>query len=211
MTTAFLSSRLMLCRVKTDSDWYEGFQEGANILGGSPIGILDLRFNCGGQGAVVVEWLKNYAKTLVPSNSLFINAYSGKQMNSARDLWLSNDNILIILTSKWTASAAEWMIDTAYNLENVLIIGDNTSGEMVGSIAYVQLGNSKMIIGIGSRENIVPDTNDYFEEFRRLLPRPLGPGGRGGGAGRQADGKPGRGAGRRRSGQPGRIKRRRLP
>ena len=155
---------------QTDSDWYEGFQEGANILGGSPIGILDLRFNCGGQGAVVVEWLKNYAKTLVPSNSLFINAYSGKQMNSVRNLWVSNDNILIILTSKWTASAAEWMIDTAYNLENVLIIGDNTSGEMVGSIAYVQLGNSKMIIGIGSRENIVPDTNDYFEEFRGFYP-----------------------------------------
>ena len=91
-------------------------------------------------------------------------------MNSVRDLWVSNDNILIILTSKWTASAAEWMIDTAYNLENVLIIGDNTSGEMVGSIAYVQLGNSKLIMGIGSRENIVPDTNDYFEEFRGFCP-----------------------------------------
>ena len=76
----------------------------------------------------------------------------------------------MILTSKCTASAAEWLIDAAYNLENVLVVGDNTSGAMVGSMAYVQLKNSKLIIGIGTMENIIPDTNDYFEEFRGFYP-----------------------------------------
>ena len=163
-------ARINSMQGETVGDWYEGFQESAKVLGNSQISILDLRFNGGGQGEVAVEWLKDYAKTVVPSNALFFSAFSGVQRSSARDLWVSNDNLLVILTSKCTASAAEWLIDAAYNLENVLVVGDNTSGAMVGSMAYVQLKNSKLIIGIGSMENIIPDTNDYFEEFRGFCP-----------------------------------------
>ena len=163
-------ARINSMQGETVGDWYEGFQESAKVLGNSQISILDLRFNGGGQGEVAVEWLKDYAKTVVPSNALFFSAFSGVQRSSARDLWVSNDNLLVILTSKCTASAAEWLIDAAYNLENVLVVGDNTSGAMVGSMAYIQLKNSKLIIGIGTMENIIPDTNDYFEEFRGFCP-----------------------------------------
>ena len=155
---------------QTASDWYEGFQEGANLLGNAKIGILDLRLNGGGQGEVAVEWLKDYAKTVVPSNSLFFTAFSGVQTTNARDLWISNDNLLVILTSKRTASAAEWLIDAAYNLENVLFVGENTGGAMIGSAAPVQLPNSNLTVKIGSSQNIIPDTNDYFEEFRGFYP-----------------------------------------
>lgn len=155
---------------QTASDWYEGFQGGANLLGNAKIGILDLRLNGGGQGEVAVEWLKDYAKTVVPSNSLFFAAFSGVQKSNARDLWISNDNLLVILTSKRTASAAEWLIDAAYNLENVLFVGENTGGAMIGSAAPVQLPNSDLIVKIGSSQNIIPDTNDYFEEFRGFYP-----------------------------------------
>ena len=155
---------------QTASNWYEGFQEGASLLGNAKIGILDLRFNGGGQGEVAVEWLKDYAKTVVPSNSLLFKAFSGVQTSNARDLWISNDNLLVILTSKRTASAAEWLIDAAYNLENVLFVGENTGGAMIGSAAPVQLPNSNLTVKIGSSQNIIPDTNDYFEECRGFYP-----------------------------------------
>lgn len=151
-------------------DWNEGFQEGAKVLRDSSIGILDLRFNGGGDGGAAARWLKDYAKTGVPSNALFFEAFSGSQLSSARDLWVENDGLLVILTSKRTASAAEWLIDAAYNLENVLVVGDNTCGAMVGSISHIQLKNSKLMIGIGISQGIIPDTNDYFEEYRGFYP-----------------------------------------
>ena len=163
-------ARINAMQGDTTGDWYEGFQESAKELGASRVSILDLRFNGGGNGEMALQWLKDYAKTVVPSNALFFSAFSGAQRSTARDLWVSNDNLLVILTSKCTASAAEWLIDAAYNLENVLVVGDNTSGAMVGSMAYIQLKNSKLIIGIGTMENIIPDTNDYFEEFRGFCP-----------------------------------------
>ena len=61
-------------------------------------------------------------------------------------------------------------MDAAYNLENVLFIGENTSGALVGSNTNVQLRNSKFVVGIGMEQNFVPSTNDYFEEFRGFYP-----------------------------------------
>ena len=83
---------------------------------------------------------------------------------------MENDNLLVILTSRRTASAAEHLMDAAYNLENVLFIGENTSGALVGSNTNVQLRNSKFVVGIGMEQNFVPSTNDYFEEFRGFYP-----------------------------------------
>ena len=69
-------ARINAMQGETVGDWYEGFQESAKALGNSQISILDLRFNGGGQGEVAVEWLKDYAKTVVPSNALFFSAFS---------------------------------------------------------------------------------------------------------------------------------------
>ena len=157
-------------RGETVEGWQEGFDQGAKVLGNAPVGILDLRFNSGGYGDVAVGWLKEYAKAVVPTNSMFFFFNSGRQMTNARDLWVSNDKLLVILTSKWTASAAEMLIDAAYNLENVLIVGENTDGAMIGSSAPVQLPNSKLSITIGPSQAIIPDTNDYFEEYRGFYP-----------------------------------------
>ena len=135
----------------------------------------------------------------------------------ADDDWVENDDrVLIVLTGTRIASAAETFVDMSHSVENVLIIGENTAGMQVASAAYsIQLPNSRCFVTMGDGLFTVPQDWDYYKEFRGFYPdlwvRPLGPGGRGGVAGRQADGKPGRGAGRRRSIQPGRIKRRRLP
>ena len=150
--------------------WSEAFLEGAKTLGNSKIGILDLRFNSGGDQDLIADWLKTYAKTSVPSNSLFLDAFTGEQMLNARDLWVQNDNFLVILTSKHTASGSEWLIDSAHNLENVLFVGENTFGCLVGCSVAVHLKNSKFVAKIGTYENIIPSTNDYFEEYRGFYP-----------------------------------------
>lgn len=157
-------------RGETVEGWQEGFDQGAKVLGNAPVGILDLRFNPGGYSDVAMGWLKEYAKTVVPTNSLFFFFNSERQETNARDMWVSNDNILIILTSKWTASAAERLIDAAYNLENVLIVGENTGGALIGGSAPVQLPNSNLTVKIGPTQAIIPDTNDYFEEYRGFYP-----------------------------------------
>ena len=41
---------------------------------------------------------------------------------------------------------------------------------MIGSSAPVQLPNSKLSITIGPSQAIIPDTNDYFEEYRGFYP-----------------------------------------
>ena len=45
---------------------------------------------------------------------------------------IENPNMLIILSGKYSASASEMLIDCTYNLENVLIIGENTMGALLG-------------------------------------------------------------------------------
>lgn len=153
-----------------NSDWNEGFLGGAETLGNAEISILDLRYNPGGSGERIEDWMEAYAKTQVPSNSLFRNAFTGADLFPNRDRWVENDNLLIILTGKYTASGSEWLIDAAHNLENVLLIGENTAGAMVGSITYAALPNSRMLIGAGPVEACIPDTNDYFEECRGFYP-----------------------------------------
>lgn len=152
------------------SEWDEGFLNGAETLGNSKVSILDLRYNPGGSSTLIADWLEAYAKIQVPANSLYRNAFTAENLFPNRDKWVENENLLIILTGKNTASAAEWLIDAAHNLENVLLIGENTTGAMVGSITYAALPNSRMVIGIGPIEACIPDTNNYFEECRGFYP-----------------------------------------
>lgn len=152
------------------SEWGEAFLEGAEALGNTEISILDLRYNPGGNSTFLEDWLTTYAKTQVPSNSLYRNAFTAENLFPNRDKWVENDRLLIILTGKYTASSSEWLIDAAHNLENVLLIGENTTGAMVGSITYAALPNSRMVIGVGPVEACIPDTNDYFEECRGFYP-----------------------------------------
>ena len=154
----------------SDSNWTEALLGGAETLGNSKISVLDLRFNPGGTYTLLEEWLRIYAKAQVPANSVFRDAFTGEQLFSARDTWVENDNLLVILTSKCSASGSEWLIDAAYNLENVLIVGENTCGALIGSSSGVTLKNSKIVTKIGNLENIVPSANDYFEELRGFYP-----------------------------------------
>lgn len=166
---------LPVCRIysfmQTDEpEWQEKAQKGAELLKNSKVGILDMRFNSGGYDDAAMDWLKEYAGASVPTNALHFEGFFNSQQTDSRDLWIENENVLIILTSKRTASSGEWLVDAAHNLENVLVIGENTSGSMLGSAIYVPLKNSNLKIGMGMSQSFIPSENDYFEEYRGLCP-----------------------------------------
>ena len=93
-------------------------------------------------------------------------------MSFAEDEWIEHDNRLIILTGKLTMSAAEWLLDYAYNVENVLIVGENTYGACIGNGGgTVSLPNSLCQISMGSGGFLAfPQDEEYFQELRGFCP-----------------------------------------
>lgn len=91
--------------------------------------------------------------------------------NAQPDSFVSNDRLLVILTGKNTASAAETFVDIAHNIENTLIIGESTYGMLVSN-AYVviELPGSRIPIQFGCDLSIFPDNEGYFEEFKGFSP-----------------------------------------
>ncbi len=109
------------------------------------------------------ETLENIGAT-VPVSSAYMSQLTQP------DAFIPNPNrLLILLTGKNTASAAETFTDISRNLENTLIIGENTYGCMVSN-AYtvISLPNSKISIQLGSDLNIFPE--DDFQEFIGFQP-----------------------------------------
>ena len=99
-----------------------------------------------------------------------MNEFSGRF--SGEDGWVENDGrVLIVLTGKRVASAAETFVDMAHNVENVLFIGENTSGAQVTSAAYhIQLPHSRCVVTMGHGLFVVPQDWDYYEELRGFEP-----------------------------------------
>ena len=69
-------------------------------------------------------------------------------------------------------SAAEQLVDRAYNVENVLIVGENTYGACVGNGGgTVSLPNSLCQICMGSGGFMAfPQDEEYFQELRGFCP-----------------------------------------
>lgn len=134
-----------------------------------PATILDLRSNGGGFWKDAQDTIISYTGKNVASNAIEVDTWTGTYMKQ-KDDFLENDNLLIILTGKQTASAAEQFLDALYNVENVLIIGENTNGCIFSNGAQHQLPNSKAQVILGSRFIRVFPTKDYFEELRGFYP-----------------------------------------
>ena len=154
------------------ADYAEEILEGATKLKDESVAILDLRSNGGGSPQLVPKWLNEYSSNTVPSNRYVIDTKSGKRENTRKDNWVQNDNLLIILVGKSSGSASELFLDYAYNLENILIVGENTRGALIGSLSTIYLPNSVCEVNIGAdgRLCILPEENDYFEELRGFYP-----------------------------------------
>ena len=88
------------------------------------------------------------------------------------DRFVDNEELLIILTSKKTESAAEAFIDIAHNIANTLVIGENSGGCMFGCSTgkNFELPNTHLISRFGPCFSIFPEDPAYFQEFRGLEP-----------------------------------------
>ena len=134
-----------------------------------PVSIVDLRLNNGGTSMANV-WLKAYAGEVVASNSSYINS-AGILIDDYPDKFVDNENLLIILTSKYTASAAEEFVDTAHNLKNTLFIGENTGGMYRGvERMAIQLPNSHIGVTMQLGMALLPEDENYFQETRGFCP-----------------------------------------
>ena len=154
------------------------FSEAAKELKTEPTSIVDLRFNRGGNYTTLSEWFVNYTDRQVPSHCICIGAKlpeeqdllqgymeleHGKAIFADSDDFISNGSLMVVLTSKRSASGAELFVDMTHNLENTLIIGENTAGCLQGTGGMVlTLPNSRLKFSCGIAVNLWPD--DYFVE-----------------------------------------------
>lgn len=161
------------------------FSNTANQLIDQNVGIVDLTCNTGGNYNRISEWWKNYLDEVAPTNSFGINCTP--QLNVAQyleeysetmgikeidgwlltntwpDTFVDNPNLLVILTSKWTASSAEMFVDGAHNVQNTLIIGENTGGCYTNNLSQdIKLTYSRIEIMFGDLVTIFPD--EYYIE-----------------------------------------------
>ncbi len=146
--------------------------DGAKELKDAPISILDIRSNPGGNSGIAWDWLRKYTGTYgLSGNQLIVEAKTHNTANlSVKDTWTENEETLFILQGKQVASGAEELVDYAYNIENVIFVGENTLGCSLGSGFPTALPNSKCTVQIGQGIFTVPRQDNYFEECRGFLP-----------------------------------------
>ena len=99
-----------------------------------------------------------------------MDTWDASLYTTQEDVFWPNDRLIIVLTGKKSASSAELFVDTMHNLENVLIIGENTSGTILSSSERKQLPNSKIIATMGRTTIHLFPGEDYFEELRGFYP-----------------------------------------
>lgn len=149
-------------------DWNDGGKELLNYikdLKDSPVLILDLRYNNGGNGDVILKCLRAYTEKSVTANSLVFSGGTFQISKTEPDEFVENSKFLILLTSKNTASSAELAIDIAYNIQNTIIIGENTAGHYLSNAGiHMKLPNSKIYVKFGTSFTIFPDNKNFFSE-----------------------------------------------
>lgn len=156
-----------------DIDHIKEIVSGAAAIKEEPVAMLDLRANPGGNTLVGDNWLEEYCGQSLPGNlrRFSFNAFEGGI--SEREKWVEQENILIVLTSKFVASASEGLVDQAHDLENVLFVGENTGGFFLASAANrFQLPNSCCLVtmGDGYVSPVYGGEGYYFREFEGLYP-----------------------------------------
>lgn len=146
---------------------------GARKLREAPVSILDLRSNTGGDGDIPGEWMERYTGEVVSGHKTVIDTKEGIKIehSDTEEIWVEHDKMLIILVGKYSASASEWLLDSAYNVENILIVGENTLGGIIGMTSKISLPNSACQVDIGSgKVSLFPEDEGYMEELRGISP-----------------------------------------
>ena len=157
-----------------DGSFLQEVNAAAAQMSDAAISMLDLRSNIGGYEEVAHQWINRYSRQRVFSTGVRYSVLSASLVASpstSKTPRASNDNILILLSGKCSASSAEITLDLSYNLDNSLIIGENTNGSMIGNAGHIELPNSKCSVTMtASTVYLTPDGSDYFEELRGFFP-----------------------------------------
>lgn len=157
-----------------DGSFLQEVNAAAAQMSNAGVSMLDLRSNIGGYEEVAHQWINRYSRQRVFSTGVRYSVLSASLVASpstSKTPRASNDNILILLSGKCSASSAEITLDLSYNLDNSLIIGENTNGSMIGNAGHIELPNSKCSVTMtASTVYLTPDGSDYFEEMRGLSP-----------------------------------------
>jgi len=75
---------------------------------------------------------------------------------------IPNENLVIVLTDKNIVSAGDLFVGHLRQLENVLVVGTNTSGTfLTGGVGSTMLPHSNLAIRLGSLLNIRPDLSQF--------------------------------------------------
>ncbi|MCL2378534.1 MAG: S41 family peptidase [Defluviitaleaceae bacterium] len=159
-------------------DGAQQFLAYARRLSEESVVILDLRGNMGGDGGVINKWfysltgvnispvyrrltlrsLDAYLMQLSPWYDPYLPFPGGQRIPfdykhvitpAAPDEIAPNDNLLIVLTDRFSASGAEWMTDITFNMENALVIGQNTNGTMLSVPYFMHLFYSGINVAFG--------------------------------------------------------------
>ena len=153
-----------------DPSFLKETNDAAAQMSNAKVSMLDLRSNVGGYEEVAHQWINQYTHQRVFSNGVRYSVLTSLSSTSTASC-ADNDNILILLSGKCSASSAEITLDLSYNVENSLIVGENTSGSMIGNSGHIELPNSKCPVTMTfSTVYLTPDGSDYFEELRGFFP-----------------------------------------
>ena len=150
-----------------------------------PVIIVDIRSNGGGNGNLSEMWLHSVVGEVVPTNFLsVVNIGDYLQLDleclySAMKLVcesyalmytmphgiIPNEQLIILLTDRYTGSAGDTFASSLFSLENALVIGQNTTGVIIGNVGgefggtiggKPLLPNSGVAFAFGNSANIFP-------------------------------------------------------
>lgn len=148
-----------------------------------PVLLIDIRNNGGGHSNYGWNFWKNYSGEAVINNRLIFfqpnyaelmsDSYGvGTQildgrpiMSTNEDIFAEKDGLTIILSGKSAYSAAEDFIDTAHNVENTLIIGENTAGCLLSGSVYVKALRYSNLQFSYSQSAVVWPENHFSEGY----------------------------------------------
>ena len=147
-----------------------------------PVMILDLRGHSGGNDLYGEQWIGQYTRQRPIYDMMFAHARLYTQVVSALTPWMQsdapphweirdygvspvfiqNDNLLIVLTDNLIGSSGDVFVGYLRQLENVLIVGTNTSGTLLtGNMGQAVLPSSRFEITFGTTLNVRPDLTTF--------------------------------------------------
>jgi len=165
------------------------FLDIAGQLRYEPVFILDLRNNGSGYGLLADQWLHRLTGQNIPPNfnNLAIFNYDSHvdwfieaagpyhpapvffdENHTTLDLSpcrvIANDQLIIVLVDRFTALAGERMVDFAFSIENVLVIGQNTGGSYISGVGGVNSALPWSGIPFGFSSDIRVPPEGHFTE-----------------------------------------------